>query len=84
MSKKMFELLDMIGKTIRKNNLPFGGIQLVFSGDFYQLPPVGNKDEPETMQYCFESELWFNTFSKANNIQCLEACTLVMLSTGQL
>jgi ATP-dependent DNA helicase PIF1 len=69
MSKKMFELLDMIGKKIRNNNLPFGGIQLVFSGDFYQLPPVGNKDEPETMQYCFESELWFNTFSKANNIQ---------------
>jgi ATP-dependent DNA helicase PIF1 len=69
MSKKLFELLDLIGKTVRKNNLPFGGIQLVFSGDFYQLPPVGHKDDPETIQYCFESILWFETFYKENNIQ---------------
>jgi ATP-dependent DNA helicase PIF1 len=69
MSKKLFELLDLIGKKVRKNNLPFGGIQLVFSGDFYQLPPVGNKDEPETIQYCFESILWIETFKKENHIQ---------------
>ena len=40
MSKSLFELLDAIGKKIRKNNKPFGGIQLVFCGDFYQLPPI--------------------------------------------
>jgi ATP-dependent DNA helicase PIF1 len=72
MSKKIFEMLDLIGKTIKKSNKPFGGIQLIFSGDFYQLPPVGNKDEPETGQFCFESEVWLKTFSTANHIQLIK------------
>jgi ATP-dependent DNA helicase PIF1 len=69
MSQKLFELLDAIGKTIRKNSKPFGGIQLIFSGDFYQLPPVGDKDDTETTRFCFESLLWYQTFSKDNHIQ---------------
>jgi ATP-dependent DNA helicase PIF1 len=68
MSKKLFELLDAVGKSVRRNVKPFGGIQLLFSGDFYQLPPVGNKDEPETSQFCFESPLWFETFLLTNHI----------------
>jgi ATP-dependent DNA helicase PIF1 len=62
MSKHLFELIDKIGKTVHKNNKPFGGIQVIFCGDFYQLPPVGNDDEPETKQFCFESPQWDNTF----------------------
>ena len=69
MSQKLFELLDAIGKAIRKNSRPFGGIQLIFSGDFYQLPPVGDKDDIETTKFCFESMLWSQTFSKENHIQ---------------
>jgi len=69
MSKKIFELLDIIGKKTRKDPRPFGGIQVIFSGDFYQLPPVGNKDDPETIQFCFESSLWMETFTKENHIQ---------------
>ena len=69
MSQKLFELLDGIGKAIRKNSRPFGGIQLIFSGDFYQLPPVGDKDEPDTCRFCFESMLWSQTFSEDNHIQ---------------
>lgn len=63
MSKRMFELLDTIGKRVRKSVKPFGGIQLIFSGDFYQLPPVNkraeNKDETA---FCFESDFWGETF----------------------
>lgn len=63
MSKRMFELLDQIGKRVRNNTKPFGGIQLIFSGDFYQLPPVNkiveNKDDSE---FCFQSHLWGETF----------------------
>ena len=63
MSKRMFNLLDQIGKRVRNSIKPFGGIQLIFSGDFYQLPPVNkmieNKDETA---FCFESELWSETF----------------------
>jgi ATP-dependent DNA helicase PIF1 len=72
MSQKIFELLDAIGKAIRKNNRPFGGIQLIFSGDFYQLPPVGNKEEPETMRFCFESPLWFDTFHLDDHVQLVK------------
>lgn len=68
MSQKLFELLDSIGKAVRRNPRPFGGIQVIFSGDFYQLPPVGNKDEPETTKFCFESGLWFQTFSLENHV----------------
>ena len=72
MSKKIFEMLDAIGKRVRKNSRPFGGIQLIFSGDFYQLPPVSNKDDPESSQFCFESELWVETFSKDNHVQLVK------------
>lgn len=62
MSLKIFEILDMIGRRVRKNNSgkPFGGIQVVFSGDFYQLPPVGN--DPSSAAFCFESAQWATTF----------------------
>ena len=72
MSLKIFELLDTIGKKVRNNNKPFGGIQIIFSGDFYQLPPVGNKDEIDTTRFCFESSLWNETFSLENHIQLIE------------
>ena len=68
MSLKLFEMLDAIGKTVRRNTRPFGGIQIIFSGDFYQLPPVGNKDEPDTTKFCFESSFWFSTFNLDNHI----------------
>jgi len=72
LSLKIFELLDAIGKKVRKNTKPFGGIQLIFSGDFYQLPPVGNKEEMDTTRFCFESSLWMETFSLINHIQLTE------------
>ena len=69
MSLKLFETLDAIGKSVRKDRRPYGGLQLVFSGDFYQLPPVGDKDDLDTSKFCFESEFWFTTFPKENHIQ---------------
>jgi len=72
MSKRLFDILDMVGKTARKcHSRPFGGIQLIFCGDFYQLPPVGGSksEDPDNARFCFESESWFETFPKANHIQ---------------
>jgi ATP-dependent DNA helicase PIF1 len=68
MSQKLFELLDIIGKVVRRNQKPFGGIQMIFSGDFYQLPPVGSKDDLETLKFCFESPLWIETFALENHV----------------
>ena len=65
MPEKLFEILDRLGRRIRKNpSMPFGGIQLVFSGDFYQLPPVNKRDSPESTIFCFESPFWDSTFHK--------------------
>jgi ATP-dependent DNA helicase PIF1 len=69
MSEKIFELLDEIGKRTRYSVLPFGGIQVVFCGDFFQLPPVGTFGEPDTERFCFESPLWVKTFSLENHIE---------------
>jgi ATP-dependent DNA helicase PIF1 len=71
MSKRLFDILDMVGKTTRNcHSRPFGGIQLVFCGDFYQLPPVGvNTEDPDNARFCFESDNWFHTFPRDNHIQ---------------
>ena len=69
LSLKLFEMLDKIGREVRKcPGKPFGGLQVIFSGDFFQLPPVGSKEEPETCQFCFESEKWNETFPRESQI----------------
>ena len=58
MSKRLFELLDIIGRKVRNSQEPFGGIQVILSGDFYQLPPIGDIDHPGSELFCFESDKW--------------------------
>ncbi|KAF3993007.1 hypothetical protein FT663_00304 [Candidozyma haemuli var. vulneris] len=52
---KLFSKIDQIAKIIRKSREPFGGMQLVCTGDFFQLPPV-SKDN--SSKYCFKSLAW--------------------------
>ena len=58
LGKKYVNVLNETFKIIRKNQKPFGGICLIVTGDFYQLPPIND-------DYAFESESWleaeFNT-----------------------
>ena len=64
LSKSMLETLDYLGRNLRKcQQKPFGGIQIVFSGDFYQLPPVNETE------FCFESPLWNTLFAKDCQIE---------------
>ena len=69
MSKKMFDILEELARYARCDQRPFGGIQLVLSGDFYQLPPIGDPNEPATGQFCFESQRWYDTISLDNHIE---------------
>jgi len=62
MSKKIFDVLNQIGQGVKRNTRPFGGIQLLFSGDFYQLPPVGNRADPDSVKFCFQSTDWKRAF----------------------
>ena len=36
----LFDMVDQVCRIIRKDSRPFGGLQVVLSGDFFQLPPV--------------------------------------------
>ena len=67
MSKFVFEVLNSALKIIRKSTAAFGGVQVIFTGDFFQLPPVG-RDE-ETSRFCFESPEWCKVFPLSNHIQ---------------
>ncbi|OQR97688.1 ATP-dependent DNA helicase PIF1-like [Achlya hypogyna] len=52
---RLFELLEGVARRIRKSKAFFGGIQLILSGDFYQLPPVN--DDKQAI-FCFEAPSW--------------------------
>lgn len=69
LSCRLFEILEKVARFTRKNTLPFGGIQVVFLGDFFQLPPVGSSDDPESSMFCFESPIWKNVFPHKNQIE---------------
>ena len=69
LSLKLLNVLNEIGKVIRGNQKPFGGIQVIFSGDFFQLPPVGDTNEPDTQRFCFESDDWNAVFHRDSQIQ---------------
>ena len=70
MSEHLIELLDMTAKKCRKNNKLFGGLQVIFSGDFYQLAPVGDRDDESkrTHNFCFESPIFDQLFPNDNKI----------------
>ena len=44
---KLFEKLEAIARLIRKSPKVFGGIQIVATGDFFQLPPVSNNGDAQ-------------------------------------
>ena len=52
-----FDLIELVCRTLRKNDEPFGGLQVVCVGDFFQLPPVSRAGE-QTPQFAFQSEAW--------------------------
>lgn len=51
-----FEYINEVLREVRECNDPFGGIQVFFIGDFFQLPPV--EKEGEIRHYCFDSPVW--------------------------
>ena len=52
LNPELLEKLNILARKIRKNSYPFGGIQLILSGDFCQLPNI------ESKEFCFESIVW--------------------------
>lgn len=51
MAADVFDKINILGQRVRNNKRPFGGIIVVVSGDFMQLPPIRAK-------FAFKSNLW--------------------------
>lgn len=54
---QLFDKLSQIGRTIRNNGRPWGGIQLIITGDFLQLPPVPDGEQRESV-FAFDASTW--------------------------
>jgi len=62
-------MVDSAVRTLRGNERPFGGLQVIFVGDFFQLPPVPSRDPErsrEGSKFAFESPAW----NEANPLHC--------------
>ncbi|KAJ5107244.1 ATP-dependent DNA helicase PIF1 [Penicillium angulare] len=55
----LFDKLEEIARRIRNNGRPFGGIQLVVTGDFFQLPPV--PEGGREAKFSFSAATWNTT-----------------------
>ena len=51
-----FDLVNDLAQEIRGNDQPFGGIQLILVGDFFQLPPI---DQNRGADFVFKSKTWY-------------------------
>ncbi|MDQ2933024.1 MAG: AAA family ATPase [bacterium] len=51
------DLVDQVLKHIKKSEAPFGGIQIVLCGDFFQLPPISRMGEREAL-FVYASDSW--------------------------
>ncbi|MEY2665593.1 MAG: hypothetical protein RLZZ480_698 [Candidatus Parcubacteria bacterium] len=53
---KILDMVDQVLRTVRQSGEAFGGLQVIFVGDFFQLPPITKNGD--MMRYAFESHSW--------------------------
>jgi len=79
LSSDLLEKLDLVTREIRSNGnfreSPFGGMQIIAFGDFFQLPPVykdaGRRDR-HWRPFCFDSPVWSDLGLSENVIELKE------------
>lgn len=63
LSAEFFDKLERIARIIKNTDEPFGGIQLILSGDFCQLSPIESKN------FCYEANSWSSCVDKVIYLQ---------------
>jgi len=56
LSPALFDTVERICRTMKRNEEPFGGMQIVLSGDFFQLPPIGQRGRD--IEFITTSNAW--------------------------
>jgi ATP-dependent exoDNAse (exonuclease V) alpha subunit len=59
--KKQLDLVNQVLQYFRDTDEPFGGIQLILCGDFFQLPPIGNYTQTNRDKFSFMSQSWLDS-----------------------
>ncbi len=62
------DLIEWICRQMKRNEAPFGGMQIILCGDFFQLPPVSKRRfdgyeiiEPVESEFAFKAESFLNS-----------------------
>ncbi|PCI19534.1 helicase [Candidatus Wolfebacteria bacterium] len=54
----LLDMIDQVCKLFKRNDKPFGGMQIILSGDFFQLPPISRNSED--LNFLNKSDAWSN------------------------
>lgn len=58
-SATTLDMVDRVVKMIRRDGRPFGGLQVILVGDFFQLPPIiKDQDNHSNKRFAFASQIW--------------------------
>jgi ATP-dependent DNA helicase PIF1 len=77
----ILDAIDIVLRRSRKSSTPFGGVQMIFFGDLYQLPPVVTLEDKEKFfseyksPYFFDADVFHNQgklFSSDFNLEVIE------------
>ena len=78
---EQLDIIDHRLKLVRKNKLPFGGLQVVLVGDFFQLEPIVQKSEMQLLKKDYQSPFCFH--SRSWNFEVVELTEVVRQSDKQ-
>jgi PIF1-like helicase/Helix-turn-helix domain len=57
----LLDAMDFMMQSVRKKNIPFGGVQVLFIGDLLQLPPVIRDEEWRTLRNYYKGKFFFHS-----------------------
>ncbi len=59
------DMIDWICRSFKRNEKPFGGLQIILCGDFFQLPPITRGDALQN-EFAYKADVW----ERANFTMC--------------
>lgn len=57
----LLDAIDFMLQTVRKNNQPFGGVQVLYIGDLLQLPPIVKREEWQVLKDYYGGSFFFHS-----------------------